>query len=377
MLFRSVEFCKKNNNCVIQLLKTILNSIENVLFPLDKDAPNILMIDYIFKRIIKQQEKNYNFFIICNSIHQMKKEYRYRENFRNHFPHKWETLINKSFFSKNMYCAHKAIELIKQYITKNNIRIVIIGNDKLFLEKAVIFAARECKVPVVIMQHGVYNKDSFEKLHSAYTCDYFWAWSDYTKDIYLDVYNKENNSVKVIGYPFEIVRGRPQKKRTVLFLGNYYANVNKIEGERYLNIAKMVYDICIKKEYIFTYRPHPSEIIDDSYGILLKSIRKGVPLAEDLKYNEIVIGDISSVMLEAGLIGRKVIQIIWSDRSKIGFTDPIYSFTLKCSDNYQDIEQLLDNVFNKDDEAFIDDYYLKVNDNFETTIFNLINELLN
>ena len=81
----------------------------------------------------------------------------------------------------------------------NNISLVMMGNDKLFLEKAVKKAAEDIDIPVVIIQHGIYLESSFAKGRAASSARYFWAWSKYVAEIYQKIY-RNNARIDIIGY---------------------------------------------------------------------------------------------------------------------------------------------------------------------------------
>lgn len=142
-------------------------------------------------------------------------------------------------------------------------------------------------------------------------------------------YNKDKNKVKVIGYPFELINSNYKISNAVLYLGNNYQKGDHKENIEYIKMVKMVLEICVELNIPFYYRPHPGEVINSEYGDISKHININNTLLEDIGLAEIVIGDISSAMIEAGLCGRSVIQIIWNELSKNGSLDPMYGFTEK------------------------------------------------
>jgi len=366
---------KRNNKFIILMVKNIINIIGKNVNKKNSDKYNILILEDKFKKIIEEQSDYYNFFIIYNSLSKYKILRKYNSA-GIYSAHNWVKLVDKSFFTRNMKYAKEALDKVCQYLSDNSISIVLLGNDKLFLEKLILLAAKSINIPVVIIQHGVYTSDSFNKLKTACSADYFWAWSKYIKELYINIMCKEEDNVKVIGYPFNLYKKQTKDKNNVLFLGNQYADYNKEEGKRYLEIANMVLNICIEKKLNFTYRPHPSEKINEEYGDLKKYISKYNLLNDDLNANNIIVGDLSSAMVEAGLLGRHVIQIIWSERSKIAKSELTYNFTIKVSNNYQEIQKALLECVNNNLEPELNEYYIYIDTNFKKHVHELLEEII-
>lgn len=363
---------ERNLDCKKVLIKDFLNLLCNKR--LKKDKPRIIIWGSKFERLMNEQSEYFNFYLITNSIN----EYRHFKNNKNciiYFYHKWQALIDKGYNSRDLTYTQKAIDEVANYIKKNNIRLVVLGNDKLFIEKLLQYAAQQAGIEVVIIQHGIYNIDSFRVLDTSNTADHFLTWSEYVKETYQNYFKNLNNDVRVIGYPLEIRKLKWPEKQCVLFLGNQYSNFNKAEGDGYLAIAKIVHSICENKDIDFIYRKHPSEIISEDYNEIKNFISDNKNLMVDLQRATIVIGDVSSVMLEASLVERHVIQIIWSERSKVGQKDPMYSFTEKTDNSYDGIATAIDKCMNRLIPNKIDDYYLWVNKNIKEDVKNIFLEL--
>ena len=359
-----------------QLIKDFLNLFESILYNKSKTRPCILIWETKFKEIIEDHVKFYNFIVVTNSLKKYKQVSKIK-GIKVYFAHHWYDLIDKGFETHNMKYTKEAVDKIKKYIKKNNIRVVILGNDKMFIERAIKAAAEEINVPVVIIQHGIYNIDSFKQLQTADSARHFWVWSEYIKDIYLKYTGKQDTDIKVIGYPFRLDIVPVKNKRKVLFLGNQYLNYNKKEGDGYFKIAETVYDICKKNNLEFVYRPHPSEKITSKYNIFKEKISKNSSLMFDLKETWVVVGDISSTMVEAALVGRPVVQVIWRPRSEIGVTDPMYGFTKKTINDKSHIEKTILNCVESEYVNSLNKYYIMRNDNLKQDIKKYIDELIN
>lgn len=349
-------------------MKSVLNLLEKI-GKRNNNKNNILFLDFKFADMMRGLTDEYNLFVICNSLNEVLKQ-RKAFSFTGYCPNKWNKLLNESFFSHDMANALRAIKEIKKYLQDNDIRGVLLGNDKLFMEKAIIYAAKELQIHVVVIQHGAYNRDSFEKLKAAREADTFWAWSEYVSDMYREYFNKPKESSYVIGYPFNLPDIRKPKQNRVLFIGNQYAEHNKEEGDMYFDIAANVYKICKDNGLDFMYRPHPAEHIDEKYQAAFDGKISAQSLYEDFNDAHVVVGDISSAMIEAGIFGRVVVQVIWSERSREALDDPLYNFTFKTDSNSSNIEKAILGAVNDKDNTKIDKYYLDLNDDMLDRVKN-------
>lgn len=373
----------KNDKIQSKLLKNLFNLFEESNLKHSSSKLNILFWDLTFLKIIKEQSDFFNIFIFLNSFrkyYSFRKSHGFQRGIAVHFIHHEVSLLNKAFLTHREEFAEKAIAKIQNYLLKHDIRLIVLGNDKLFEERLLIKSAEHIHVPVVIIQHGIYTEDSFTKLKTADSAENFWVWSNYVKDLYKSCYVDKRAKISVIGYPYDIPNVDDSVlKPCVLFLGNQYFNFNKEEGKGYISIAVTVKNICQENNLSFVYRPHPAEIMNKDikeYNQLLPYISKNKNLWDDLKKANIVIGDISSAMVEAGLAGRKVIQIIWSERSNVALKDPIYSFTYKVNANYNNIKKAIEDCLNSSSQDFINDYYFWYDPEFKTNIHNLILDLV-
>ena len=112
------------------------------------------------------------------------------------------------------------------------------------------------------------------------------------------------------------------------------------------------------------------------YGKIAEHIHRGSTLLQDLETASIVIGDVSSAMVEAGLCKRKVIQIIWSERSKGTLNDPLYGFTIKIANEQEQIEKAIKYCIEAKEKNQINEYYMYKDPHFLDSIKNYVSELL-
>lgn len=368
------DLIKNRNKKPTRFIKYVLNYWQSIRKK-PKKKGNLLFLEHKFENIARNLSKDYNIYLLHDSI-RIYREY-YKQKYFQYFYRNWLKKVDRSFITHDMSFAKKALIDVQNYLIKNNIDIVFTGNDKMFMEKLILMAAQNIGVPTVVIQHGIYTDEiSFAKLKTADTAENFWTWSQYIKDCYLKRYNKAESSVKVIGYPFTLLEKKRAEREAVLFLGNNYRKGSNIEGVKYIDKARTVLEVCNELGIPFHYRPHPGEIIDSEYGEIGGHTTGDRTLLEDLDSVSIVIGDVSSAMVEAVLCGKNVIQIVWNELSEQASKDPMYSFTIKVSGEKKDIMKAINQCMNADLECQIDEYYIFKNPSFYHDIYNYIDELL-
>ena len=336
-------------------IKKILNLTFEVKSRGRRKKTGVLILEPMFERLFRDLDPSYQIYLLHDSG-KFYRDYK-KSDYIQFFYRDWQKAIDKSFLSHDMSYANKAAESVQAYIRKNNIKAVVMGNDKRFIERLIVISAQQMGIPAVIIQHGIYSDEySFGKLLTANTADYFWSWSEYTRECYLKRFNKNPDRVKVIGYPFKMLEHTGSGK-SVLFIGNQY-KVNKGEKEEHLKIADTVLKICKEQNIDFIYRPHPGETIDGSYGDLSEHISCHVDLIDDLSESKLVVGDISTALVEAGLCGLNVVQVIWNDNSRNALTNPIYDFTKKVSNDYDEIKNAITELISSDERPQLNEYYL-------------------
>ena len=368
------ELVRKRNRKPTRFVKYILNAEQEIRKKHNKRG-NLLFLEHTFENIARNLNKNYNIYLLHDSIN-IYKDYR-NQKYYQHFYRTWLKEIDKSFITHNMSYALGAMKQVESFLVNNDIDLVFTGNDKMFMEKLLLTASKNVNIQTVVIQHGIYTDEvSFEKLKTADTAENFWTWSQYVKDCYLRRYGKKDSCVKVIGYPFDLLEPSKGSSKAVLFIGNNYRKGDSIEGSKFIKVAKVVLDVCNELNIPFYYRPHPGEIVDSEYGDILNHISRSNKLLEDIANARIVVGDISSVMVEAGLCRKHVIQIMWNQLSRTASTDPLYGFTIKVNEARGEIREAICQCLNSDVENEIDEYYLYRNQSFFDDINKYVDELI-
>ncbi len=365
---------RKREKKATRFIKVILNNSMAIKAKRSMGENNVIILEPMFEHLFAKADESINFYLLHDSgiYYRKYKNSKYRQ----FFYREWQSLIDRSFLSHDMSFANRAAEDVQEFYIRNNIKAIVMGNDKRFIERLLLIVAQNYNIPVIVIQHGVYSDQwSFGKLKTSNTADYFWAWSNYIRDCYIKRFNKNPEKVKVIGYPFEYIKDYSVKRNAVLFIGNQYRNA---DGEKtfHLKIAKSVLEICKNSGFDFVYRPHPGEIIDEDYGELSSYVSQGRTLLEDFSFSKVAVGDISTAMVEAALSGLQVVQVLWNDRTKEVINDHTYDFTIKVNNNYNEIEQAIKSGMFADVQIDINNDYLYINPCICDNVSDYINEVI-
>ncbi len=344
-------------------VKKILNLTSEVKSAFRCGKTGVLLLEPMFESLFRGLDSSYQIYLLHDSG-KFYKDYK-KSGYIQFFYRDWQKAIDKSFLSHDMSYANRAASDVQAFYRKKNIKAVVMGNDKRFIERLMLISAQEMGIPDIVIQHGIYSDAwSFGKLLTADTADHFWTWSEYTRSCYLNRFNKNPDRVKVIGYPFCLPENLSNGK-SVLFIGNQY-KVDKHEKEEHLKIANTVLRICNELNISYIYRPHPGETIDGSYGDLASHISCHTDLIDDLSESKLVVGDISTALVEAGLCGLNVVQVIWNDNSRNALSDPIYGFTKKVSNDYDEMKKAIADLISSESRPQLNEYYLYNNPNIKS-----------
>ena len=204
------------------------------------------------------------------------------------------------------------------------------------------------------------------------------VWSEHVKKIYLEAYNWPNDRVSVVGYPYKAKLEKYRKKRKqlstprVVFIGVYYSHFNEEDGNDFANLAKMVFDICNELGYEFVYRCHTGENhkeVEEKYRDIPNfKISSGRDPFDELTETSLLIGDLSSLMVEGALMGINSIQVLRDERFKEAVRNGVYSSTYKVDYNREAIKHAMLSIMKEAKAPIIDNYELFLNEHIEENI---------
>lgn len=261
--------------------------------------------------------------------------------------------IFKSFETHDMHYAYEAMSRLEQILKSNKIKIIILGNDWTFFERLCAYAGREAEIPIVCLQHGIYHKNMIDIMEFGKYSTQFWCWSEYVKKYYEELYGIKEGFLRVVGYPHKVPSDCGFKnKNRVLFVSTPYSIDDRSVLEDYEKVVESVMDVCRLNNLEFSFRPHPREKINyyrdrfSNYNNFRISMESNVQ--KDILDSGIVIGDISSMLLEANILNRRVIQLIWNDNVKKLSQSELYDSFVKISNNTNELTDAILNNIGKD-----------------------------
>ncbi|MEP6681996.1 MAG: hypothetical protein ABJA35_02005 [Parafilimonas sp.] len=212
-------------------------------------------------------------------------------------------LISKEFIQ----LLEKFCSLFKSFISKKNIRSLVVPNDEGFFGNISIKIFKELKLPTFIFLHGLPGRyNSIDENRS----DFLIVWGKKMKEIYMQN-GMTKDKIFVSGHP----KYQKQNKKTIEFsLSNILVLTKTIPGSPHstgvvlsdrgnlivylLSIQKILKKVGVKNVRL---RPHPSENINWYMKFLDRNffIRDTNNLTQSLNETSLIIGPISSVFLEA------------------------------------------------------------------------------
>lgn len=366
--YENLQICKENNEKV----RYEQNNIQDGVFLL-----NYGRFSYFRDLIIQKYDivafGNYR------QYNEFKSTYYGHHNIRLYDSTDIEFNLYKGYIEHDVQHALVAIEIIQKLLVENNVRLIMIGNDRLFIERALAIAGKKLNIPVVVLQHGVYDPKLLSKNKMAIYADEFWVWSKCIKEEYCRNFLVEEKDIKVMGYPYKHCLTKKDDGNTILFLGQPYYEYNRQEADIFNKIIKNVANICLKHNIHFIYRMHPSEdknyidsVFSDISNFAISDIKD---LYEDFSRATVVIGDISSAIIEAGIVNKCVIQIVWNNDIYERLNEQgEFSFTTKVKNEFEDIENAIIKSMNSNNNTHIDSNYLYVNENLEEWLWDNISK---
>lgn len=280
----------------------------------------------------------------------------------------WPVL--KPFFTalaeRRMINAISEIEIIKQILEKYRFDSILVWSENGFNEQIVIGLAKKKKIPVIMLQHGLYY-DSPEALEFNQfagvlptTTDIIACWGENFKKS-LERWGYDSEKIKVIGNPayddvFSKKLTSNNKKKFVILATssptkNIVSDLSIETRTHYINCITKICKILTSLNKNLVVKLHPfSEELDVTN--IIKTINPKVPLIKKgnifklLKLSEfIIVIDISTVIIEAQILEK-----------------PVISFSVK---NYNRCNS----------EVFISNSVIKTDlNNFETTLHKFLTD---
>lgn len=216
--------------------------------------------------------------------------------------------------------------------------VLIVDNDSLPAQRAVIQAARSAHIDQVIcIQHGVFQRRSPSHVLDGWFSDRFFVIDDNQKELLVE---KGMSAEKISVMGFHSSPYLPQRpisaplRRKVCLVGQPWGKYGKVRGTRYLVILRKLYDSLQGAGFQVFFKPHPwergSAYLKELSGVVDMS------MTEALEQYDVFISLTSTALLEATASGRIAVQIV----------DPIFD-----ADRFSDFSDVVSIDF---DDALLD-----------------------
>ena len=296
----------KNSNCILENESTLLN--KNSLNKIKQNEQlflsklNSILLD-------KDLEKYF-------SIDQL--------SFWNTIKPLLTKLCNKRFLQ-----AAKEIELAKNLLKKYSFSKILVYHESGLIEQIVLKLAKEKKIPVFVLQHGLYY-DSKERLGENYfqrlipkNSDYFIAWGDFFKN-YLLKNNVNMNKIITMGCIFfdKLFQNKylPYIESENILLASDPLAFNRIidfsihQKDLYRNTVEKICKIISKHNKKLIIKTHPQknqheQEIANKIDPTIKVHYSG-DIHQLIELSDLVITtDVTTVILEAMIMQKPVISI--------------------------------------------------------------------
>ena len=280
----------------------------------------------------------------------------------------WNAL--KLFFinlcKRRFYDAILEIEITKEVLSKNSFNAVTVWSEMGFNEQIVIHYAKKFKIPIILLQHGLYydSNESFEfnKFYGIlpFNSDIIACWGESFYSSLLK-YGFSPEKIRIVGSPsydsiYEIKRNSVIDNKFILLATSsptkdIVSDLSIETHEYYLNSIKKICETISNSKKDLIIKLHPSsEEID-----ITSMVKEVYPQVKVIKYGDIInliksceifiTIDISTTMLEAMFFEKPIISMTVKNYPFVNSTILDSNSYIKANlDSFENIfKQLLNN----------------------------------
>ncbi|RJX18365.1 MAG: hypothetical protein C4575_10785 [Desulforudis sp.] len=255
---------------------------------------------------------------------------------------------------------------------------VVLPNDSLFLERAILYGAKKCNIPTVTIQHGLFMAASKASIVDGHYTDYMLVWGEFFKKMFISRNIAPASRIYVLGYPFNIENNiqhktYPRNRLKACFLGQPFEKYNCNHLHVKVSVLQNVLQACKELNIPLFYRTHPGEersslkLIEDNVYFTPKN--ESLTRAFD-KY-DVFFSISSTALVEAALRGKICAQIFVESLLLDKFEEIGACYTL--SNSYKQIKDFLRDVCEGKKLPFgVSSKYIYCPDNLAETFFNIM-----
>jgi hypothetical protein len=206
----------------------------------------------------------------------------------------------------------QAVSLLTEAMRAARVEHLVVWNDVTVVERAMVAAARRCGVTSHVLQHGLYmSGDGDPRIVGGADADRSLVWGDHFAEFFVQSRIVNRDAIAVSGYPYRIepLRVCPIAA-DVCIVGQDWEGISADAGEGKLEFIARTLAACQRAGMSASYRLHPSEraahVTDRFPQIRIASARQ--TLREAFEAHPIFVSLNSTVLVEAGLVGRTAVQ---------------------------------------------------------------------
>lgn len=279
----------------------------------EKNGEKILFYSFKYKQLISSIQENNNAALIVNG----KKDRFFALS--KLCPYFSDSDLYGEFFryhrEKNPKYINSILNTIQKRLSSIRPSVVILPNDSLPIERAIVLSCRRLNIPTVFIQHGIYQSSCF--LLDGLAADYVLVWGNYFKKMYQDL-GVNPDRIFIVGYPYKktglnqndaIIKGSGKLK--VYYLGQNYEEINSDYLEIKRTTLTHLNNFCKMNGVDFIYRPHPRDDRDKiSFvvsGVSMTPYHES--LDDSIRKGDIFISFNSTSLVEAAMKSRFCLQL--------------------------------------------------------------------
>jgi len=278
------------------------------------------------------------------------------------------------------------LRLASNFISQVHPDIVLVGDDRSTITRASILPAKDAKIPVVEIQHGLFSlPEIYVNIMPKPISDKICVWGNSSRE-YLLKLGFEDEKIEITGSPQfdehrKFAEGFKDKKSKIILFATQapYKNIN-LESIEEIAVNRKL------KDFVVYVKPHPDED-PVSYKFLEEKYPNKVfvrPKNENLSYllaiSDVVLINTSTVGLEAAILDKPIVCINFLGEKLMYVDDGI---ALEAT-NIDEVVNAINKVFDEDISGklaekrseFLKEYVYGLDGKSAHRIIKVIRELL-
>ena len=272
---------------------------------------------------------------------------------------------------KNIKYLYWLIEEVENKLIAANPDYIVLCNDILPIESAVVLVSKKLGIATIEIQHGMYT-ESVMPTTTRSVVDHLLVWGEHFKDLYVRANIRKPEDVYILGYPSSIEKQyalQKKKNYTVCYLGENFSTFNKSSLKIELEFVDALSKICKKKALKFIYRPHPMDnrkLLEEKLPDIQFTSKKE-KLKETFEKADIFISFISTALPEAAMRSKISLQLT---NYPIDIYVPNYENLGVCNKTlktFDELENYLAEIINASD---LNKFKLNFNNDYVETRYN-------